>query len=321
MKDKSPKLLERLKEYPLLYNALIILLVLLHLAIFSHILMLIGTRHGARRTVPTLTGIPLAEAEDLAREHDLELIVNDSLFVTIYEGGVVLDQLPEVGVEVKPGRKVYVTINSFSQKMVSLPYVAGRSLRQAKNMLEIAGLEIDKLIYRADMATNYVLEERYRGELISPDSKRMAEAGSGVTLYVGVENGSGVATVPQVVGLSLREAKSRLWENGFNVGKIEYDEGIDLLTQKDARVYIQTPMLGQVLQLGTTISLRLTLDEEKLTKSRAEASALAAKIAKEQLELEKQRNETPTDEEATDIPTEEEPEEEYSQEEIDQFFQ
>ncbi|MEE1098646.1 MAG: PASTA domain-containing protein, partial [Alistipes sp.] len=287
--------MERLKEYPLLYNALIILLVLLLLAIFSHIRMLIGTRHGARRTVPTLTGIPLAEAEDLAREHDLELIVNDSLFVTIYEGGVVLDQLPEVGVEVKPGRKVYVTINSFSQKMVSLPYVAGRSLRQAKNMLEIAGLEIDKLIYRADMATNYVLEEHYRGELISPDSKRMAEAGSGVTLYVGVENGSGVATVPQVVGLSLREAKSRLWENGFNVGKIEYDEGIDLLTQKDARVYIQTPMLGQVLQLGTTISLRFTLDEEKLTKSRAEASALAAKIAKEQLKLEKQRNETPTD--------------------------
>ena len=72
---------------------------------------------------------------------------------------VVLDQLPEKGVEVKPGRTIYVTINSFSQKRVPVPYVAGRSLRQAKNMLEIAGLEIAELVYRPDMATNYVLEE------------------------------------------------------------------------------------------------------------------------------------------------------------------
>lgn len=57
------------------------------------------------------------------------------IVVPAYEGGIVLDQLPEGGVEVKPGRTVYITINSFRQKMVPVPYVAGRSLRQAKNML------------------------------------------------------------------------------------------------------------------------------------------------------------------------------------------
>ena len=313
-----------LKEHRIIYNSLIILAILLSMAILAHVMMLLATRHGSRRVVPTLTGIPLSEAESLAAESDLELIVNDSLFVTIYEGGVVLDQLPESGVEVKPGRKVHVTINSFSHKMVSLPYVAGRSLRQAKNMLEIAGLEIDKLIYRTDMATNYVLEEHYRGEVITRQTRKMAEAGSGVTLYVGVEDGYGVATIPQVVGLSLRDAKSRLWENGFNIGKIEYDKGVDLLTQKDAHVYIQSPALGQAMQLGSSVSLKLTLDKELIANSIKEAERLSIEVVKTQQRLERMRAaEREEGEPVVDSGSDrgEEPAEEYSQEEIDDFFE
>ena len=129
-----------------------------------------------RRTVPDFSGMPLAEAQRKAHDRDLVLAVNDSLFVPAYEGGIVLDQLPEGGVEVKPGRTVYLTINSFRQKMVPVPYVAGRSLRQAKNMLEIAGLGIDRLVYRADMATNYVLAEYCDGQEVLPASRMEAEA-------------------------------------------------------------------------------------------------------------------------------------------------
>lgn len=85
----------------------------------------------------------------------------------------------------KPGRKVYVTINSYRQKMVTVPYVAGRSLRQAKNMLEVAGLGIEQIVYRPDLATNYVLEEYADGKRVSEKSRVQLEAGSGVTLYVG----------------------------------------------------------------------------------------------------------------------------------------
>ncbi len=287
-KSKKTDLIQRLKEWPLVYNLLLIGLVILGLALTAHFTMRIFTRHGARRTVPVLTGIPLTEAEKLARKNDLELIVNDSLHVTIYEGGIVLDQLPEPSVEVKPGRKVYITINAFSQKMVPLPYVAGRSLRQAKNMLEIADLEIDKLVYRSDMATNYVLEEYYRGEPVTRHSKRMAEAGSGVTLYVGVEGGYGTNNVPRVVSHSLRDAKSRLWENGFNVGEIHYDEGIDLLNQKEARVYRQEPALGSSQMLGSTVTLYLTLDPEKISSTRTVADKEAQQVAEKRKKEEQQ---------------------------------
>lgn len=280
---------KRLRQNRLAYNLVLIAAVILAMAVTAHIVMQAGTRHGARRTVPDFAGVKLDEAQRLARKYDLHLHINDSLFVPAYEGGIVLDQLPEGGVEVKPGRTVYITINSFRQKMVPVPYVAGRSLRQAKNMLEIAGLEIAELVYRADMATNYVLDEYYEGRPVTAKSKVEAEMGSGVTLYVGVEGGFGTTVVPRLVGFPLKEAKSRLWELGLNVGGIDFDEGINLLNQRDARVYVQSPTAERSAALGARVDLKLTLDEKKLAKHRTAAEKQAREAAEARLQLERER--------------------------------
>lgn len=274
---------------PFVKNILIIAAIMVSMAVVAHILMLWGTRHGSRCVVPDLSGVALSDAERIARENDLELHINDSLFVPAYAGGIILDQLPEGGVEVKPGRTVYITINSFRQKMVPVPFVAGRSLRQAKNMLEIAGLEIKELIYRPDMATNYVLEQFCDRQQITAESRVEAEMGSGITLYVGVQPEDNVTLVPQVVGLSLRDAKSRLWESGLNVGDVVYEEGINLLNQKEARLYAQSPSAESATTLGSEVTLRLTLDVDKVKSSRSEAERLAreameARLKQEQVE-------------------------------------
>ena len=276
------------ERWPLLFNLAMIATIILILAVAAHLVMQIGTRHGARRTVPDFAGMPLKTALAEAQKRDLKIHVNDSLFVPAYEGGIVLDQLPERGVEVKPGRTVYITINSFRQKMVPVPYVAGRSLRQAKNMLEIAGLEIAELVYRADMATNYVLEEYCEGKPVTPTTRMEAEMGSGVTLYVGVEEGYGTTIVPRLVGLPLAQAKGRLWELGLNVGRVDFDEGVNLLNQKDTRVYIQTPGAERSAALGSKVDLRLTLDEKKLAQYRAIAEKQAKEAAEERLQSERE---------------------------------
>ncbi|HUN13584.1 MULTISPECIES: PASTA domain-containing protein [unclassified Alistipes] len=264
------------RNFPLAYNLLLIAAIILAMAVVAHVVMQIGTRHGSRRTVPDFSGVQLLEAQRLARRHDLKLQINDSLFVPAYEGGIVLDQLPKGGVEVKPGRTVYITINSFRQKMVPVPFVADRSLRQAKNMLEIAGLEIAQLIYRPDMATNYVLDEYFGRQRITETTRVEAEMGSGVTLYVGVQPGHNVTVVPQIIGLSLRDAKSRLWELGLNVGKVAFDDGINLLNQKDAHVYMQSPKAERHVVLGAKVDLQLTLDGQKVTARLRDAEEQAA---------------------------------------------
>lgn len=286
-RTKNPSLIERLQQNRLLYNLLLIAGILLIMALAAHLIMQAGTRHGARRIVPDFSGIRLSDAEKLAARHDLELHINDSLFVPAYEGGIVLDQLPEGGVEVKPGRTVYITINSFRQKMVEVPYVAGRSLRQAKNMLEIAGLEIERLVYRPDMATNYVLAAFIGRDSITAEQRIEAEMGSGLILHVGVEESQNTTAVPQVVGLSLREAKGRIWESGLNVGKILFDEGINLLNQKEARVYLQTPAPETTTTLGAAVEVRLTLDLEVVAREKAAAEKLARERALEREEAER----------------------------------
>ena len=279
-------LLAEIKQKPVVYHALLICGVVVVIILASSLLMHVVTRHGTHRTVPDFSGVKIAEAPQIAKKTKLEIIINDSLFVPAYEGGIVLDQLPKGGVEVKAGRKVYVTINSFRQKMVAVPYVAGRSLRQAKNMLEVAGLGIEKLIYEEDIATNYVLGEYVGHEQITDKSKVEIEMGSGVVLKVGVEAEKNSVIVPKAIGQGLEAAKSRLWEQGLNVGKINFDEGINLMNQKDARVYRQSLHHNSGASLGDVVDLWLTLDLKKVDSNSATSDKRAQELEEERLETE-----------------------------------
>jgi hypothetical protein len=127
-------------------------------------------------------------------------------------------------------------------------------------MLETAGLTIDHLEYAEDLATNYVLAEFVDGVEVLEDSLAVhAEMGSGVLLRVGVAPND-VTAVPQVLGRSLFEAKSRLWESGLNIGEIEFDEGMPALERNRAKVYKQSVLPSAEAAYGSHVSLRLTLD-------------------------------------------------------------
>ena len=283
-----------LKQHTILYHLAMIALLFLGLAVAALVAMALGTRHNARRTVPDFVGLQLNDAEYFAGRRDLEIIINDSLHVSAYPGGVVLDQLPKGGVVVKPGRKVYVTINSSRQRMVAVPYVAGRSLRQAKNMLETAGLTIDHLEYAEDIATNYVLAEFINGEEVLEESELQAEMGSGVVLRVGVSATDTATAAPQVLGRSLFEAKSRLWESGLNIGEIIFDEGMPALERNRAKVYRQSILPTEAVAYGARVSLHLTLDAVKVDSAivqqeRRVEEALKAKMAADSIAKAEQR--------------------------------
>jgi len=277
--NRNDDFTSRCRRHPVLLHLALIGITVLALSVAAHLLMQWGTRHSSRCEVPDFTGIVLDDAERLAAARGLKLHVNDSLFVAAYDGGIVLDQLPEAHTEVKSGRTVYITVNAFGQKMVDIPYVAGRSLRQAKNMLEIAGLGIERLVYRTDMATNFVLEQRYGDRRIDKGDRVQAPMGSGITLCVGAEEESRTVA-PKVIGLTLQAARSRLWESGLNVGRVEFDDGVNRLNRDEALVYMQGLQAGATSPLGESVSLRLTLDSLRT----AEAGAIADKTLQEILE-------------------------------------
>lgn len=223
----------------------------------------IFTRHNRYKQVPDFVGTKLEEVERQARKENLQIEVIDSIYAPVYDGGVVLEQTPGAGSEVKSGRRIFVTITSHQQKMVGVPYVTGFSLRQAKNMIEMAGLEIAELKYVSNIATNNILAMLNGRDTIRRNSNLELEIGSGITLIVGRAEDAKPVEVPKVVGLSLSEAKSRLWERGLNVGKVTMDDGINLINQKDARVYNQLPSFGRMVRLGDKVGFSLTLDDKK----------------------------------------------------------
>ncbi len=225
----------------------------------------IFTRHNQHKPVPDFVGIHISEVQRTAEREGFRIEVVDSIYAPIYDGGSVIEQLPLGGTEVKKGRRIFVTITSHQQKMVPVPFVTGFSLRQAKNMIEMAGLEINELRYVSNIATGNVLAEIVGRDTVRRTSNLQLEVGSGVTLVVGLANDASWVTIPKVVGLSLSEAKSRLWERGFNVGTVGRDDDINLVNQKDATVYRQVPAYGRSAVMGTRVSIDLTLDEEKVT--------------------------------------------------------
>ena len=279
-----------LKRRPLIANILYMGIVGVVLLIAVYIGLKVGTRHNRVIEVPNFMGMVIDDAYGIAEDSELQLIVRDSIFDVDLPGGTIVDQLPRISsvrdVTVKPGRKVYVTVNAYTRRKVDVPYVAKQTLRQALNQIERSGLTIAKLVYEADMtSTDYVVKQRVGNNEILPTTKRQAPVGTGVTLYVSYQQKEQNTHAPRLVGLNLQQAKNTLWDSGLNLANVVYDDSVeDIIARRKARVYKQSSKIGTPLRRGSEVTLYLTCDE-------ALADSMSV-IATEQLkELEKQRRE------------------------------
>lgn len=255
------------KSYPILANMVFIGIFALMLLICLSVGLKRGTRLGSTIEVPNLLGMDVDDARGVLEREDLQIVVRDSIFDVDLPGGTIVDQLPRTSsvreVTVKPGRKIYVTINAYSRRMVDVPFVAKQTLRQALNQIERSGLTISKLVYEPDMtSTDYVLRQYVDRREIQPTTSRKCPVGTGITLTVSYRRDEQMVYTPRLVGLSLQQAKGVLWDNGLNVGRVVYDDSVeDLIAQRKARVYRQSQSLGTMLNRGDEVTLYLSCDE------------------------------------------------------------
>lgn len=285
------------RRHPLLANMLMILLLGIALLVLLYVGLMSGTRHGESIVVPDFRGMNIDEARALADEESLNVVVRDSIFDVYLPGGTVVDQLPRTSdvrdVTVKPGRKIYLTINAYSRRMVDVPYVAKQTLRQALNQLERVGLTVSKLVYEPDMtSTDYVLRQEVDGREVQPSTQQRVPVGTGVTLYVSYRREEQYTVVPRLIGLSYAQAKSTVWDSGLNVGKVSYDDSVeDIVMARKARVYRQSLHQSSGASRGAEITLHLSCDEH-LVDSLRKVSDAEAKRHEEQRRKEEQQRRT-----------------------------
>lgn len=149
----------------------------------KHLLMLVGllivlvtvllfwldlnTRHGQKIQVPDVSGMTLGEAVSALQERELAYAILDtSNYNPNYPYQTIIEQIPESGAQVKQSRKIYLSINRSGYKVTTVPYVVGKTLRQAEPALNSSGFQIGDLTYKKYVAKDEVLTMTFRNRKI-----------------------------------------------------------------------------------------------------------------------------------------------------------
>ena len=207
----------------------------------------------------------LAEASAVAAEADLRLEVTDSVYIRGMERGAIARQNPEPGGKVKKNRRILLVINSVIPRQSTMPSLTGFSLRQARTELASNGLNIGKLIYVNDMATDNVLAQQYRGEDIEPGTR--LNSGTAIDLVLGLNPADSATFIPYIIGYRYQMATELLHDNSLNIYRCEFDTTVtDYADSLEAYVYGQYPPASDSISVrrGTSVTLYLSKDVSRI---------------------------------------------------------
>ncbi|HJB43688.1 MAG TPA: PASTA domain-containing protein [Candidatus Coprenecus merdipullorum] len=246
-------------------NILLILAILLVGYLIVNLSLRIVTRHNQELTVPDFYGMSLAEAAAAADDAKLRLEVTDSVYIRGIERGAITRQNPEAGSKVKKNRRILLVINSVAPRQSVMPSLTGFSMRQARTELNANGLNIGKLIYKEDIATNNVLAQQYKGRDIAPGT--LLNSGSYIDLVVGLNPADSTTFVPNVIGYRYRMAVELLHDNSLNILGNKFDSTVSTYSDSlEAYVYGQYPPASDSVSVrrGSSVTLYLSKDVTRI---------------------------------------------------------
>ena len=215
----------------------------------------IYTHHDEHIVLPGFYGVHIQDLDSICQELDLRYIIIDSVFNKKEEKGIILEQDPRIGTNVKENRRIYFTINALQNKVITFPYITDLSLRQTVRKLESLGLVVGELEYKPDLAKNVVLNQKVNGIQIKEGQELFL--GTIVDLVIGSGLSDKTTSIPNLLGLNLQQAQTEIKVASLNLGAVIFDEGI--IDSANAMVYKQNPKLNEKLKvkLGTSIDIYL----------------------------------------------------------------
>ena len=211
--------------------AVLILLLLLFLGSLDII-----THHGKTMKIPAVVGQSIDQARKTLESQGFEIVIQDSIYNDTIPPLQVIKQFPDADNLVKVNRTVYLTINRAVAPEIDMPNLLSMTFRNAEMVLRRYGLKLGDTVFKPDFARNSVLDQQYKGQSIKPGTK--IQQGSEITLVLG--NGVGIEfVVPDLFGLTYRDARAAISESGLIVGSVVPDA--DVADTMSAFVYRQNP--------------------------------------------------------------------------------
>ena len=222
------------------------------------------TQHGKEVSVCDVTGLTISEAHPLLAAQGLKMEVIDSTYSDKVPFGTIVEQDPKPESHAKEGRQVYVTVNATTRRQVIVPDLQDMSSRQAVATLRGLGLKVDTVFeYRPSEYRDLVLDVKSGGQSVLPGTQ-LAQ-GTYIKLVVGKGRDTEQVSVPNVIGLTLQEARSVILTRRLTLGAVQHDE--QPTEGVPQYVYRQSPPAGGWLIEGQTVALYLSKDKTKAATS------------------------------------------------------
>lgn len=244
--------------------------IVLSFAILFITLKLLGaiTRHGEYLRVPSVIGKNTQEAIKFLEGKGFEVQIQDSVYLDSAKRGIVLKQLPDPNSTVKINRVIFLTVNRVTLPLVEMPALQGKTLNYALEILKRSHLNLGDTSFKPDFMMGSVLEQKYRGNNIT--SGTTLPWGSRVDLVIGSGLANQKILVPDLLGLTLREAQTVLEQTGLGLaaviaepgtsdtlGAYVYKQNPPRYTEDSKAVYIQS---GQLVDLWISPLMRTLKD-------------------------------------------------------------
>ena len=228
----------------------IILSIIGMIVIFSivaeYLVMPAYTRQNQNRIMVDIKNRNIDDALKILKSENYRYEVSDTLYTNKFQLGTIVDQYPKPNTRVKSGRTVRLKIAQ-PEKSVAIPNLIGQSRRSAELELNQMGLLIDTVY------TEYNPE--YPNGTIAwqyPKAGDRRKKGMGIQITVSKGMPPNFFQVPNLIGLSINQAKDLIFKSRLKVGKISYHQDQDLVPYT---VLDQSIRNGTVLDVTATINL------------------------------------------------------------------
>lgn len=200
-------------------------------------------------TAPNLVGMDIEEAKKQYSKFNIE--VESSAFHDSYDKDVIYYQNVKPGMTVKEKSTIKVKISSGVQSF-SLADYTNFEENQVYAILTDNDIEFTTITeYNDDIPEGYVIKTE-------PGVDTVVDSGTVVIIYVSMGPKTTYATVPNVLGYKLNDAKLMLNSAGIKIGSVTRVDS----TQAGSVILSQSLSAGTQVQRGTTIDLVIAMERD-----------------------------------------------------------
>ena len=153
---------------------------------------------------------------------------------------------------VKKGHSISVKANPKTFRPVKMPNLIDRSIRLARQHLDLVSLKVGNITYEPHIAKDVVLKVTYNGQEAFPGQELPKYATVDLVLGEGYREN---VEIPNLRGLTTSEALAILDQVELSLGSVVKNEVTDSLS---ASIYDQLPSAGTMIEMGQPINIWIT---------------------------------------------------------------